>query len=410
LAFAVTHPSVEYSSGGANIVGSAIDASLSMLAASGRPIISFAMGSPAPEAIPTESITRAIADILSGGRPASAFDYSPTEGDPRLRRALIEWVRDEEGEIDPDCLLVTAGGMQGLDLVTKLFVSPGDLVLAESPSYANGLATLHNYGATVAQVPMDDQGMDLGAACRVVAEAGRLPRLIYAIPTFQNPSGVTYSLDRREKLLTLAREWGALILEDDPYSQLRYEGDPLPTLLTLDAGGGFVVQVRTFSKIVAPGLRLGWLVAPADTVARMAAAKQSMDTCANTLSQQVVARLIETGDLDRHVTALRALYPRRRDRMLAALERHFPREVGVQWSRPVGGMFVWIELPPPVDGATLLEAALEEGVAAVPGEAFDHERGRGAIRACFTGAAAEDIDEGVRRLGRALATTVGGGG
>lgn len=400
--FSVGPSAMGYSLRGHDVWGSAIDASLSILAADPRPIISLAMGSPAADAIPLAEIGEAAARILTGPSASAALDYAPTEGHPRLRLALLARMAAAGVPVDPACLLITAGGMQGLDLVYRLFLEPGDLVLAESPSYASGLATAHNHGATLLQVPMDEGGLDLDAAESAVAAAGRPPRIVYAIPTFQNPSGVTYDLARRRRLLRLARAWGSLVIEDDPYGELRYDGESQPSLLELDDGRGAVIQVRTFSKIVAPGLRLGWLVAPGDVVRRMVDLRQSMDTCANGLAQQVVADLLETGALDRHIVRLRALYPARRDRMLRALERELGDIPGVAWNHPMGGIFIWLDLPPTLDGSVVLRTGLDHGVAIVPGDAFDPDRCRNAVRLCFSAVDDAAIDLGVQRLGAAI--------
>lgn len=402
MTFSVSEPAMRYSALGADMWGSAIDASLTVLASIPHPVISFAMGSPGLEAMPTEALSRSMSRVLVDHTRGSALDYSPTEGDHVLRAALLERAAAAGERIDPGCLLITAGGMQGLDLVAKLFLSRGDTVLAEAPSYANGLATIHNHGATILQVDMDEEGLDIDAALAAVRVSGIIPRLIYAIPTFQNPSGLTYSLERRIRLLELARSWGALVVEDDPYSELRYGGEPVPSLLALDGDAGTVIQVRTFSKIAAPGLRVGWLIGATDTIRRMTAVRQSMDTCANTPAQRAIAELILSGDLDSHVRGLRALYPQRRDLMLAALEQQFAPSSGLSWSRPLGGMFIWVRLPEPVAGQHLLAACLREGVAIVPGEAFNQASGSRAFRLCFSAPAASDIAEGVRRVGVAL--------
>lgn len=403
MTFRSDRPRVPYGRRGAAVRGSAIDASMSILARIERPVISFAMGSPAPDAIPSAEIAEIASRALAAGESHGNLDYAPTEGLPALRSALIERLARQGVDVDPDCLVVTAGGMQGIDLVCRLFLDPGDLVLAESPSYASGLATLHNNGARIVQVPMDAGGMDLAAASAAVAAAGRPPRLIYAIPTFQNPSGITYTAERRAALLELARGWGALVIEDDPYSELAYDGFDAPaSLLSLDAGRGTVIAVHTFAKIVAPGLRVGWVLAPADTARRIVDLRQSMDTCANTLSQRIVAGLIASGGLDRHVAVLRRLYPSRRDAMLRALEAELGGVGGVDgvsWTRPSGGMFIWVDLPPAMDGAEVLRRGLEAGVAVVPGAAFDAERCRSAIRLCFTAQDEASIGEGLRRLG-----------
>jgi 2-aminoadipate transaminase len=390
----------DYGRRGHAIVGSAIDATLSTLAALDRPIVSLAMGSPAPDAIPTSELAALADEVLRGSAGSNALDYAPTEGHPELRLALLDRLDGEGFEVDPDCVLVTAGGMQGLDLSMKLFLDPGDLVFAESPSYTNGLATAHNYEARVVQVGMDDEGMDLDMARAEVARRGR-PRLIYSIPTFQNPSGLSYSRRRRGELLAFAEECGAIVIEDDPYGELRYEGDPIPSLLELDEGRGHVIQVRTFSKIVAPGLRLGWLVGPKEVVARAVAARQSMDTCANALSQRIIARFISRGLLDHHIRNLRELYPARRDAMIGALQDDLGGTPGVRWRRPEGGMFLWLELPTGVDGTSLLAECLRQGVAVVPGIAFDPARHH-AIRLCFSAVTSEEIPIAISRLAAAV--------
>jgi 2-aminoadipate transaminase len=388
----------EYSARGAAVVGSPIDASMSTLAAATRPIISFAMGSPAPDAIPHEEIRIALDHVMNKASSPRAFDYSPTEGSPLLREALLGRLdRDDQG-VDSKCLLITAGGMQGLDLVYRLFVEPGDVVLAESPSYANGIATAWNHGALVKQIPMDHEGLDLDAAAFAVAQSGRTPRLLYLIPTYQNPSGVSYTLERRQAVLKFAHDLGAVVIEDDPYSELRYSTDSYPSLLELDEGRGHVIQVRTFSKIVAPGLRVGWVIAPSDVTSKMIKLRQTIDTCANSLAQQVIAYLIESGLLDRHIERLRILYPARRDSMDAALRREFSSAEGMSWSLPTGGMFIWLGLPTHLEGEAILAAGLERGVAVVPGSAFDSIRCRNAIRLCFSAADDGAISEGIGRL------------
>jgi 2-aminoadipate transaminase len=400
--YATKDPLVEYGPLGLNVLGSLIDASLSELAGATRPIISLAMGSPAPDAIPFDTLAAIAGEVLTESGAVEAFGYMPTEGDPRLRRALLAHLAARGLEVDPSCLIVTTGGMQGLDLVCRLFLGPGDIVLAESPSYPNGLATIHNQGARTIQIPLDADGMDLAAAREAVPASAHRPTLIYAIPSFQNPSGVTYSLDRRLALLDFAQSIGAIVVEDDPYSDLRFEGERLPSLLELDGGNGRVIQVSTFSKIIAPGLRLGWVVGPRRAIERMTALRQSMDTCANALAQRIVARFIESGALDRHIANLRSLYPRRRDALVSALHASLGSDKGFRWTLPMGGMFVWVQLPDEHDGAALAQAAFREGVAIVPGSAFDGDRCSRAIRLCFAAVDEESAREAVTRLARAV--------
>lgn len=397
--FDVERAASVYSGQGAAVVGSAIDASMSILAAATRPVITFAMGSPAADAIPTLEIADALERILTAKAASTALDYSPTEGNPALRRALLGRLHRQGREVHPDCLLVTAGGMQGLDLVYRLFLEPGDLVFAESPSYANGTATARNHGAELIQIPLDRDGIDLEAARRAARAAGRPPKLLYLIPTYQNPSGASYTRDRRLEVLDFARETGALIIEDDPYSELRYEGESYLSLQELDADDGRVIQVRTFSKIVAPGLRVGWTVAPRHVIARMVDLRQTMDTCANSLAQMVVADLIDSGQLEAHISRLIKLYPVRRDAMDSALQTAFGAREGIRWTRPSGGMFIWVDLPELIDGDQVLEAGMKRGVAVVPGSAFDSTRTRHALRLCFSAVDEPAIAVGVALLG-----------
>lgn len=401
--FNVDRAAVGYSRLGTGAVGSPIDASMSILAASTDPIITFAMGSPAADAIPVEEFATAFGRIMSSDLNRSAFDYSPTEGNPGLRRALLSRLESHGQPTEPDCMLITAGGMQGLDLAFRLFLEPDDLVIAESPSYSNGTATARNHGANVLQIPLDGDGIDLEAADRAIREAGRVPKIMYLIPTYQNPSGASYTVARRLEVLAFARKIDALIIEDDPYSELRYGGEEFPSLQQLDQGEGRVIQVRTFSKILAPGLRVGWTIAPRHVTNQMVRLRQTMDTCASSLGQLIVAALIESGELDAHIQRLRTLYPVRRDAMDRGLRETFDENSGVSWSRPEGGMFMWLDLPAAVDSDVVFAAGIERGVAIVPGSAFDPVRGRNALRLCFTAADPETLGEGLQRLHDAIA-------
>jgi 2-aminoadipate transaminase len=393
---------VPYGSRGRTVTGSPIDASLSIVAAVDGPLVSFAMGSPGGDVVPADEIAALSAELLESGRRQVSLDYTPTEGDPGLRTALTGRLRDDGLSVEPGNLLITAGAMQGLDLVARLFVEHGDLVVVESPSYPNGLATLRNHGARLLPVPVDADGLIPEILEERLAAAQQSPRLIYTIPSFQNPSGALASKSRRLELLEIARRFGALILEDDPFSELRYGEDRLPSLLELDGGQGWVVQVRTFSKIVAPGLRVGWVVAPSDTIVRMVQAKQSMDTCANSLAQGILRLFIETGGLDTHIRRLRIVYAQRRDMMLRALGRAFGGFPGVSWSRPAGGLFVWLGLPEAASGDMVAATALRRGVSVMPGSAFTLRADEPALRLCFAAAQTMDIDRGVSALSEAF--------
>jgi 2-aminoadipate transaminase len=397
----ISTPPVPYAARAAGLVGSVIDSSTSLLHKQRHDVVRLAMGSPAAEAVPSEILAGIAAVELSR---ADAYDYAATEGDPPLHAALLETLRGTSDETTADRLTITAGGMQGLDLFCKIFVDPGDLVVVESPTYTNGSATALSYGATLLEVPVDDDGLDVDALAELVAEAGRTPKAIYTIPTFQNPSGVTLSLQRRHRLLELARDWGSMVIDDDPYGLLRFEGEPLPTLRELGAGDPLIFSVRTFSKIIAPGLRVGWV----DTVPQLQPllinAKQAMDTCTNLPAQRLLTGFLTGGHLRDHLVTQRAEYRRRKQAMHAALDTHFGDIA--RWTDPEGGFFLWVTLdqrPAAIDTAELFEAALAEGVAFIPGSAFSPTgRFHDALRLCFASTPPDRIREGIARLRRAI--------
>ena len=382
------------------ITGSVIDASTSLLAAQSHDVVRLAMGSPAPEAIPSAVFADLLADVAGSG--VGAFDYGATEGDPALREALLEFLAQQGTPVRADELLITSGGMQGLDLACKLFVGAGDLVAVESPTYTNGTATISGYEGEMLEVPGDRDGMNVDALETLVSERGAPPKVIYTIPTFQNPSGTTLSLERRERLVELAERWDALILEDDPYSLLRFEGEPLSSLRELAAGRARVVAVHTFSKIIAPGLRVGWVVAEPEVIVRMVDARQSMDTCTAPPMQRLVARFLSGGSAETHLSGLRDAYRDRKQAMQEALAQELG-DLGATWTDPHGGFFLWLTLPEPTDTQALFPAALAEGVAYIPGQAFSISgRFDNALRLAFSAEPPERAREGVRRLRRAL--------
>lgn len=381
------------------ITGSVIDSSTTLLQAKRHPIVRFAMGSPAAEAIPTPEFADIARDLFT----PHAFDYGPTEGERGLREALLGLLDEQAGAAPPlERLLITAGGMQGLDLVCKLLIDPGDLVVVESPTYTNGTATITGYGGRVLEAPVDDYGLVVEALPDLVATEGRMPRMLYVIPNFQNPSGTTLSLARRERLVELAAQWGAVILEDDPYELLRFSGDRLPSIEELAEGRARVVGVRTFSKFLAPGLRVGWITAAPRLIARMVDAKQSMDTCTNVPMQLLVQEFIRRGLVASHLEHLRVLYRERKACMQASLGEHLG-DLGARWTDPDGGLFLWLTLPEEVSTEDLFPVALEEGVAFIPGPAFSvGGRFGNALRLCFASNAEDQIERGVEFLRRAV--------
>jgi 2-aminoadipate transaminase len=292
---------------------------------------------------------------------------------------------------------------QVIDLVCKTLIDPGDVIVAEAPTYPGAVPSFRAYEADVVQVGMDADGMridELEETLDRLEREGRRPKFIYTIPTFQNPAGVTMSLPRRKRLVEVASERELLVLEDNPYGLLRYEGEPLPTLRSLD-GGEFVIYLGTFSKILSAGLRLGWTAAPAPVLAKMNLGKQGADLCTSSMTQCFVSAYFAERDWREYLDSLVGLYRRRRDLMLESLERHFPAES--TWTRPAGGLFVWVTLPDYIDTSDLLARALQENVAFVPGRAaFLDGRGGSSMRLNFSGVGDDAIREGVRRIGEVV--------
>lgn len=382
------------------LVGSVIDSSTSLLQRQTHDIVRFAMGSPAAEAVPTRLLAEIGAGALGAGS-ADAFDYAATEGDPALRTAVLDMLSGTGEATVGERMTITSGGMQGIDLACKLYVDPGDLVVVESPTYTNGSATVMSYGGVVLEVPVDADGMIVEALPELVERAGRRPKAIYTIPNFQNPSGTTMSLPRRLQLLELARRWGSVIIDDDPYGLLRFEGKELPSLRELGEGESTVFSVRTFSKVLAPGLRVGWVDAAPELTQLLINAKQAMDTCTNLPAQRLVAGFLAAGHLQGHVAGLRVEYHRRKLAMQASLSTHFGDVA--RWTDPDGGFFLWVTLPEGVDSQRLFEVGLAEGVAFIPGRAFSPGGNFGnAFRLCFASTSPERTAVGVARLRTAL--------
>ncbi|MBS1880390.1 MAG: PLP-dependent aminotransferase family protein [Actinobacteria bacterium] len=386
--------------GGLN--GSEIDSSTSLLQRQNHDIVRLAMGSPAAEAIPSEVLGTIAAEIVGAGAPT--FDYGPTEGEAGLLTQLERFTGTAR-----ERLLVTAGGMQGLDLVCKLFVDRGDVVAVEAPTYTNGSATISSYEGRLLEVPVDEDGMVVEALAELGAALPRPPKMIYAIPTFQNPSGKTLSLRRREELLALAESWGAMVLEDDPYGRLAFDGAPPPSLVSLSDEAPWVIGVQTFSKIVAPGLRVGWVEAAPAVIARMIDAKQCMDTCTNVPAQLLMERFLALGEMDAHLVRLRSIYRERKDAMMATLDAAFGAD-GATWTDPGGGFFTWVTFASPVDTRDLFEAALAAGVAYIPGDAFAAGPGfEDSLRLCFASNTSARAADGVARLRAAIVAKYGSG-
>jgi len=363
-------------------------------------IISLAGGWPDPALFPVEDLDE-ICHYILAEKGREALQYGITEGYPPLRRFLAERMAAYGLVTSEENIVITAGSQQALDLLGRIFLDPGDAILLEKPSYVGAIQAWRTYGVKFVTVPLDDEGMRVDLLEEALVE--NRPKFIYALPNFQNPAGVTLSLERRGRLVELADRYGVPIVEDDPYGELRYEGERLPPLAVLDAerGGGNVLYLGTFSKTLAPGLRLGWIVAPVEVVRQLVLAKQGSDLHTNSFGQVMAYEYCRRGLLQPHVEEIIATYRERRDAMLAALERHFPE--GVRWTRPEGGLFLWVILPEGVDSVELLKEAVEEKVAFVPGTAFYADgTGHNTLRLTFATASPELIEEGIKRLGRAI--------
>jgi 2-aminoadipate transaminase len=373
-----------------------------LMALTERPdVISLAGGLPDTTTFPSDSYASLMGSVAAEAC-ARALQYGPTEGMAAVKRCIAEVMRAEGMEIDPEELMVTTGGQQVIDLVCKTLVDPGDVVVTEAPTYPGAVPTFSAYQADVVQVTMDRDGMrvdELSDTLDSLERAGRRPKFIYTVPNFHNPAGVTLSLERRRELVRIAGERELLVLEDNPYGLLRYEGTPLPPLRALD--DEFVIYAGTFSKILSPGMRLGWTTAPAPVMQKMNVGKQGADLCSSSVSQYFVSAYFDSGPWEEYVRSLIEIYRRRRDVMLDSLAEHFPREA--EWTHPQGGFFIWATLPSYIDTTDLLARALEEHVAFVPGRAsFMDGRGGSSMRLNFSGVDEDAIREGIRRLGEVV--------
>lgn len=369
-----------------------------ILAVTARPeVINFAGGLPAPELFDRAGIAAAFHAVLEE-TPAQALQYSTTEGEPALRSGLAARITAQGLPTASDDLLVTTGSQQALALLATALLEPGDTVLVESPCYLAALQVFGLAGARVVPVPGDEDGVDPDALDDLVAR--ERPKLLYLVPTFQNPTGRTMPAPRREALAAVAARRGLWIVEDDPYGELRYDGERVPWIASCPGAEDRVVLLGSFSKVMAPGLRLGWLRAPAGLRRACAVAKQAVDLHTPSLNQLAAARCLDR--LDAHVGKVRAVYGERRDAMLAGLPGALPE--GSVWTRPDGGMFLWVRLPDPYDTTALLPRVVEQDVAYVPGAPFYAAApDRSTLRLCFVTQTPDEITEGLRRLGRGLA-------
>ncbi|MGA3087276.1 MAG: PLP-dependent aminotransferase family protein [Terriglobales bacterium] len=382
-------------------------------------MISFGGGLPAPDVFPVQRFEQACHKVLSE-QASLALQYGETEGYAPLRELIASNMARYGIKAKLENVLIASGSQQALDLIGKLFINRGDRVLVEAPTYLGALQAFNVYGAEYESVPIDDNGLRTDLLEKPLRSG---PKFMYVLPNFQNPAGTTLSEERRHELVLLADRYGIPIVEDDPYGQLRYEGEHLRSLVVLDRENlrrdngysiGNVIYLSTFSKTLAPGLRLGWIVAPPEVIGKLAQLKQGADLHTSTFTQFVAYEVARDGFLDQHVKLIRQIYRQRRDVMLQALQEFFPPEV--TWTHPQGGLFLWVTLPEGLDMKAVFQSALEQNVAFVPGDSFyahdgrldrGHEGSRH-MRLNFSNAAPEQIREGVRRLAAAVTSQLRG--
>lgn len=372
-------------------------------------VISFAGGLPAPELFPIERFDAACHHVLSTAG-AQALQYSTTEGYPPLREMIMDMMtREEKGiALKPENILITASSQQALDLVAKLLINNGDRILVESPSYLGAFQAFSLFSPEYVSLPIDDDGLQTSLLPRAIQTG---PKFMYLLPNFQNPGGVTLSLERRKQIVKVANDYGIPILEDDPYGQLRYEGDYVSPLYACDQYNipnqnghytGNVIYMSTFSKTLAPGFRLGWIAAPLEVITKLVQIKQGADLHTSTFAQMVVYEAAKEGFIEGHIAHLREVYRERRDMMLESLDEFFPAQV--KWTHPKGGLFLWVTLSEGGDALKLLEMAVKQNVVFVPGDGFfaNPQDGKRHLRLNFSNASLEKIREGIYRLSLAV--------
>lgn len=378
-----------------HMTSSIIRETLKLMATPG--LISLAGAMPAPELLPIRACYEAACHVLDHDG-TQALQYSVTEGYPPLKTYLVGKMKKYGVPAEEENVLIVNGSQQALDLVGKVFLDPGDTVLTDGPTYLGAIQAWKAYEARFETVPLDDDGTRVDLIEDILKR--QRVKFIYCLPNFHNPAGVTLSLERRRKLVDLAARYGVFIVEDDPYGELRFEGEDITPVVVMHKEN--TVYLSTFSKTLSPGIRLGWIVAPAQVIGRLVQAKQGADLHTSIFVQMLANDICQRGFLRQHVKDIRDTYKERCEVMLSAIEQYFP--AGVRWTRPKGGLFLWVMLPEGADSMELLQLALQEKVAFIPGSAFypDGNNGRNALRLTFSTASPDMIEEGIMRLGRAI--------
>ncbi len=368
-----------------------------------KEVISFAGGLPAPELFPVEEFMEASKRVmLENGR--DALQYSTTEGFPQLREQIAERMnRKLKTTVGADDILVTNGSQQGLDFSGKVFLNPGDIVICESPSYLGAINAFKSYDPKFIEAPTDENGMIMEELEKILAENKNV-KMIYVIPDFQNPTGRTWPLERRKKFMEIINKYDVVAIEDNPYGELRFEGEILPSLKSMDTKG-LVVFLGTFSKTFAPGLRIGWVAAAPEILEKYNVIKQSADLQCSTISQRELAKFIEMYDFDAHVDKIIKVYGQRRDLMLDSIKKYFPQDISVTY--PEGGLFMWVTLPEHCNTKDIMVKCLEGNVAYVPGGSFYPNGGvDNTFRLNYSNMNEEKIVEGIKRLGEILKANI----
>lgn len=392
------------SNSGRSMKRSAIREILKLLQKPG--MISFAGGLPSPETFPVDDLKEIVVEVLEK-HGAEALQYGTTEGDNSLRRALIERYNRHGLKIGLENLIITTGSQQALDLIARILTDPGDYIICGLPSYLGGLNAFSTYGARLKGIALDENGMkpdELEETIVHLEELGKKIKFIYIIPDFQNPAGITVPESRRLKIIDIAEKHDLLIVEDSPYREIRFEGESQQMMYQLDTTGR-VITLCTFSKILSPGFRVGWVIGNPEIIDRLVMAKQTADLCTSPFVQKVIALYLEKGLLDRNLKKTIALYGERRNHMIKCLGEYMPE--GVRWTEPQGGLFLFVTLPDRLDSEDILKKAIERNVAFVSGSSFFcNDSGRNTMRLNFSFSSPGDICEGVKRLAAVISEEI----
>ena len=369
-------------------------------------VISFAGGLPNPDAFPHAEL-RKIADNLLKEKYTEVLQYGTTEGYTGLREAIVARMKRHNVELDLDNIIITAGAQQGLTALGLVVLNPGDKVAVSYPTFVGALSVFNLVEAIPVPITLDEKGMNIDVLELKLEEhwqANDPIKMIYTVPTFQNPTGVTMPLDRRKRLVQLARKYDCYIIEDNPYGELRYSGDPVELLIALDPpkeNRGYTIYLGTFSKTVSPGFRVGWIVGQKNLIHKVVIAKQSLDLCTNVFSQAIIAEFLNQNLMDEHKEHIKSMYKRKRDIMLDCMQKYLPS--GVKWTIPDGGLFLWVTLPEGMNSKDLLKKAIDKKVAFVPGNSFSTDGNiENSMRLNFSNASDENIVEGIKRLGEVI--------